>query len=502
MATIFNPSQDNDEDKKLAAQAPGVIHAQSGASGLMPNTPQGKPTSSGRFTNLQKFVKANQPGSGQGLSGQISKKVESQARDVQQGVQGAQEQFQQRVQQSLQPVQSAQQLSEQIKTDASKLTDEQMQQALGVRDYKYTGPQGLSNIEQTQSQAQQIQQIGQNLGSESGRFQTLRNLFAKPTYSTGQQRLDQLLLQTAPGQQQVLSQIRKTAGQVGSELSKAQQTAQQQALGAQQAGLQASEGLKTAVGEAATTGEAALEEQRQRAMTEYQNMYDKYMTELARGGLSQDTMQDLQLGEMDLYNIDPTQFFNPKYTKDAAKDFTVEQVATAEDYARMNALAKLAGREDLRFSDPTKREQFITEDKFGFDVAGLRQAVQGAKQNYEGLYNQGETTEDQGLRDMLNARGVSVGGNTSVKNSSVAPEFLQETIARGEWLDGKVASGFKINDLSDNDKRLYNSYQTYKQGLALKNQAQQTYTPQRRLVGDSTPLPASDKVAPNIGVRS
>lgn len=69
---------------------------------------------------------------------------------------------------------------------------------------------GIENELELQRQAQELQKRADLSQSEAGRYQLLRETFNRPAYTTGQQRLDQLLLQAAPEESQTLATMAKT----------------------------------------------------------------------------------------------------------------------------------------------------------------------------------------------------------------------------------------------------------------------------------------------------
>jgi hypothetical protein len=92
----------------------------------------------------------------------------------------------------------------QASTPAERLAYFQKLREGAVQQFDVQDSADLQNkIQALQTQA--------NLGqTESGRYQLLQNVFKNPEYTTGQQRLDQLLLQQQGPQQQQLKQIQET----------------------------------------------------------------------------------------------------------------------------------------------------------------------------------------------------------------------------------------------------------------------------------------------------
>jgi hypothetical protein len=218
MATIdqFDPNKQKEEGGQQLSQAQNQMTNPGQQTMAQPGT-----SSSGRFTNMQKIMQANKPaasklaGAVTGQVGQEIGKAETKS-DEASGFRSAVQAEQNRLGQ-------AQQLNTNIKADPTQLNDQDISSARNFM-MNQTGQQALQQIG-TQSQqglvnanvaAQQAQQMQQRLGSESGRFGLLRQALAKPTYTQGQQKLDQLLLQTsaAPQIQQQQQELAKRLGAV------------------------------------------------------------------------------------------------------------------------------------------------------------------------------------------------------------------------------------------------------------------------------------------------
>jgi len=110
------------------------------------------------------------------------------------------------------------------------LSDDQQQRFAEIINAKYKGPQSLRQsglYDQTSGKVQEAQKNIDAAKSVQGREQLLRDMFSKGRdYSRGQSNLDSLLLNTSQqGVQQVQDQA-KAAGNVQSELEKAQNTSQ------------------------------------------------------------------------------------------------------------------------------------------------------------------------------------------------------------------------------------------------------------------------------------
>lgn len=218
MAVEFKPKKDpnNPNAANQQMQIGGVQGAVAPGSGAGPGVgaaPQ-KPTSSGRFTNLQTYLKANQSSNlGQTIGGKFQEKAQAVGNQINQSKQ----QFEQQAQQALQPFQGAEEFGKQAAADPTQFVKDQnnLQRFDQVRSGVYRGPKQIDNVGTLQANVKNIQSVGQLGNTEGGRFNLLRTLFNKPTYSRGQQTLDNLILQGSPDQTEALQKLKSIGAQTG-----------------------------------------------------------------------------------------------------------------------------------------------------------------------------------------------------------------------------------------------------------------------------------------------
>lgn len=87
---------------------------------------------------------------------------------------------------------------------------DKVQQFAKMRDASYKGPSGLEDIEDyqgVQSQFDQANEYLTNSQSESGRNALLKDTFNRSSYTGGQSKLDQLLLQNDSGAREKFSEV-------------------------------------------------------------------------------------------------------------------------------------------------------------------------------------------------------------------------------------------------------------------------------------------------------
>lgn len=169
------------------------------AAAAPPASPSGRP-------NIKQYLNANQ-GAGQSLAEGIQHRYGEDAAKFNQGLDQTKSQFES----SANPLEKklgdegSQMAKTSFKDPSAILADQQKMQDFGkLRDNGYNQDiQGLGQQFQQQksglqSQLGTLQNQAQMANTEQGRFQLLSNAFNQPNYTRGQQRLDQLFLQTQP----------------------------------------------------------------------------------------------------------------------------------------------------------------------------------------------------------------------------------------------------------------------------------------------------------------
>lgn len=294
---------------------------------------------SGAFTNLQSYIQKNKPAS-QGIAQGISQNIQQQKQQQQQVIQSGRQQFQQQAGQLDAAREAARKKA--IET-VGRVTAPTPFQPLADEDItRYrdiiTGVQDFDTVEmpdftEQQQFGQTLQQRAQQAGTEQGRSRLLEQTFNQPTYTRGQRKLDQLLLQGNVDAQRGLQRgLEQGAQQFQQELGQTQEqlTQQQQQLTeAEQALVSELEGL------AASGYEGFTEDIQQRAAE--QNRLVDQIRGIGQGGVvSGEVLQALGLDQPEFFGIDPTTYLENVDPRD---------IVTAEDVAKYNALARLSGVE-------------------------------------------------------------------------------------------------------------------------------------------------------------
>lgn len=352
------------------------------------------------FTNIDRYTQANQ---GNRLGDAVGSGVQQTGDQTRQAIGAGQSQFQQQANASNLDTDQNRQAIGQMVQDPTKATDQDAQKFAQYRSGQYTGPQGIANQDQLQAQAQQAQQLGQSTQDAGGRLALLQRFAANPTqgYSSGQSRFDATLLgQTG---MQGLRQARQATIGLTGQLDQASQAAQAQAqeYQAKAKGLADYTNQQIAGQRDPLTNQ--LTTQAQKAEADRDSAIQKYQQDFAAGKVSKDELNALGLGDLagqQTYGQDLSRFINASSQKADALG-----VASQDQAARLNALAKLGGTD--QFGDASQAGSFL-KNQFNVDKDSIQKQLQQAGSEYNSRLNplQSSINSDLGLltnKNQLNA---------------------------------------------------------------------------------------------------
>jgi hypothetical protein len=354
------------EDNKIKKED---LNAKSplGTSNLRP-AKSGGPKGTG-FTNIQSMIKANQ---GNRLGQTVAGGVQQAGQNVRAGVQQGVQKFGQQVQ--------ANRLGAQDQANAEGLVNRasglQADQDLSQDDYTqaqkyaqgaYQGPQDLENSAQLAGQAAEAEQLGRLGSSSAGRQGLLQRFVGAPQYSFGQQKLDNLLLGSDQGAlNQARASTRGVADQAVSSIEAARGQAQEAVVGnrnfAKLFGEKAMGAQGDITGARDTAFEAAKLKEQNAAVA-----YDQFGKNLLTAGKNNagsmiDSFQGLDpaakeklkavVTQANELGVDPRAAIGNilKQYQGAQGLDDVSAFTNKDQAARINALAKLAGKETQDFS--------------------------------------------------------------------------------------------------------------------------------------------------------
>ena len=360
---------------KLAGGSGGQTSALAGASGAQSS--QKASTGSG-FQNLDNYLSANDA---QGFGKQVGAKVQG---DLTQGKekfsQAAGQVVNQIGQSGVVPSESdiSGALADPAKADTSQYNSWVNQ--------TYQGPKSLQDNQQAASQAYGAINNAANkakmVGSEAGRFSLLDSYFGKPQYNFGEKSLDNLLVQRGGG----LDNVSQIQNQAASLKNYAKQEGQNiQGMAAQREGLvnQSREQARKAIGlgeDGQISGGAlggfqdSLQSKVDAENAAREARYNDLYGDMADRDYTPATLEALGLKAGDnLYGVDPRTFLQK------GAQATAANVSNADEYARYQALAKMAGVNPTLLTEENMDELgSLGKNQVNIDNEGLSKAI-GAK---------------------------------------------------------------------------------------------------------------------------
>lgn len=400
------------------------------------------------YTNIQRIVQAN---SGNKLGQTIGGGIQQAGQQTQQQLGQAQQQFQQQTGQNAFDTEQNKQLVQQVLQDPTKYAQtgsnnpesqagSQFQKLISGQ---YQGPMALQGAEQLQSRAADVGQLGQALGSTGGRQGLLQRFVGNPQYQAGQQKLDTLLLGQTSGPQ--LAAAKRAAlglqAQATGAIGGAQQMGQEQINKARGFG----QGVQQQFGDVVTGREQELSKQATEAQTARDAQLSNIRQKLSTGELSKELADQLGVGGGGqlTYGVDPTKFLQASTVKASEQN-----IASPEDYARFQALQKLAGgnvpqqAQDVfgKFSGQQEHAgEFAKAPAYTIDKPGFQKAYQAAQDQYRQAIApvEGHLQQLQQINSMVQQRDSHPPGS---------PEFnaIQSQIT--QQFPGAAAGGFTRSD--------------------------------------------------------
>lgn len=390
-------SQQNGQSQNNATQAGQAPSQTSGnapaiTSGNVNNPNQQKGSG---YTNIQSVLKANQ---GNQLGSAVGNNIQQTSTSAQDNLKNAQNQFNTQTQANQANTQQNQQLAQNVLNDPTQaVNNNQGQQFQTLLSGQYQGPTNLQNASQLQNQAQNAAQQGQALSSVGGRIGLLQQLAGNNQYGSGAANLDNLLLgsSNSPALQAAKRQALTLQGQVGSAIQGAQAQGQQATNQAQQFGT----ALQNQLGNTVQNTTQNLQQKASNAQADRNTQYQNALKDLQSGNITQQEADTLGVTQGE--NVYNTLSGNnaAQFLKENPLSANVGNVASAQDYAKMQALQKLAGQyapENAQnafqnFQNPSQAGTFQNSQALTGDQAGLQNAIQSTQSNIQGILGTPQT---------------------------------------------------------------------------------------------------------------
>ena len=466
----INQTDDEELKKQQEAQSgtPTNISGQSAVLSTEAPSKMGGAKDSGSFTNLNQYLDANKENAGQ-MGTKIASDITNQGQATRTGIQDTSTEFNQLADQGTlagldKAPEEARNIVNQAKTGAknAQIDQNQMSRFGEIANATYKGPQDLTGTTKYANTAQQYekaQQAAKNASSDEGRFSLLKDAYARPTYSQGQQNLDNLLLTGNQGAKENIQSAATGLNDLSGMWSGAQSNATQLASQRQAATNAAREGSRANALEARTGRNTEVQSDLANQQANWANEYNQYKDLLGgyKGGdlnLTRQQADRLALGGSGtgLYNIlNGTQ---PESYLDL-KAFDANKVVSQDQFAQLKALDQLSSQ----FGNPAM-SQFTDEAQAGtlnaqnaFDASGFGRAATNANEAFA-QYARDNRGEGYGTKresrsnhagdayvDMLAGQSVAdyLGGKNNVTTQMLGSEQLDTAEGRRSY-DAAMAS--------------------------------------------------------------
>jgi len=452
-------NQDKNNQQTGGGQAPATAAPSTQVSTVNPysgatTTPTGN-TSSGRFTNISSYLNANK-GAGEKIATQVGSNITKQVDKTQEQTNKVND-VASAVNAEKDRLAKAQEYNAKIQENPNELVNDET--TYGQVRNLITGTSDQSKQQQDASAALSgantaLNTVGQKisgLGNEAGRFNVLGETFARPSYSQGQKRLDQLLFSVG-GAQQLADTAKNLQGQVQTrqnqvnDLTKTigdQLTSNATALG----------DASTLLGNTLNSQQANLIQQQTdeaKALNAKNADLNQTLTALFSGGFDQLTDTQKELAKQELaksglgldsktYNVlNENKYRN--YLTEGATDFSAADVLDDQELARYQALARLQGMTPEQYAYTQAGSNKATAGLKGQD---LQSAIKSAEETFNSILSgtnltgNASTVERRG--GFLNARSPEEQSYTTKANAMALLQGIlsgQGTNVEAQWSQG------------------------------------------------------------------
>lgn len=264
------------------------------------------------------------------------------------------------------------------------------------RDATYKGSKQLADradlYQPTYEKTDQAQKIADKATTESGRLALLDDFYARPSYSGGQKKLDNLLMQNDPNSRTAFAEAKKKADTTSLNFENLKKSLADYAGAAEAGTAEARAKTRGALGiddaSQLIEGAGSLGQTTQQVMDALKSKQDFQAQERAAlsaalankdiSKLNQQQRDMLGVGDIDhLYNVNLSQYLNAADPSQIVKD----QVVSPEQQAKYAALTQLAGIENTFL--PYKEKAGTLGDLNSYNSQALRSAIQENKASYD-----------------------------------------------------------------------------------------------------------------------
>lgn len=405
--------EEENEDKAVP-----VLGSSDGApitSSSSQKTPDNSGTSSGRFTNIQNYLNANKQQSGTLASG-ITDKIDSSITESKSAIENKSSDFSNQV--NANKIDLNTDVINQVKANPVNVNVDDFTK---MRDASYSGPTELDVSNEEYSLNDNLDRIDLTK-SEAGRNALLVDTYQRPNYSTGQQNLDQLLLQNNDSSKGVFNDLQSRWSGINDWLSGVKTDAVNQVTNAVNTTNATKQAANEAVNQELSDFQTNLNTKLENVKTDQQNLYNSYSEDIQDNIVNQQTLEALGLNNGDrLYDLNLSDYLNTFNPGQA----DLHTVASDEEFAQYNALAKLAGIEPTMLFD---QQRVNTYNPSYFNVDALLSDRASAEQAYNANAQVQADLMNSGIEAWNNIRGSKVpisGSVTDLESAKAIRDYIQ-----------------------------------------------------------------------------
>jgi hypothetical protein len=381
-----------------------------------------------RFANIGQYIQQNDPSQ---LSEAVGSRIEGAGERARQGINQVQEQFRQQVQ--AQTVNFDDRLANLIRQNPTQLTDAERQQVQAQRTAQFQGPQNISDIESfrpVQSQIENTRNLAQSTQSEEGRAQLAREVTTGRRATSGVVNLNNLLLSVDPRAQQRLAQATENVSDLDQRLEAARAAAQEQARTAAETTAQARQQTQSLLDTEKTGLQQNLQqkaESERERLVKLENELRQVIGQLSAAptpaGVQTKITPDINYATAPgAFGGNYDQFVSLVDTVNKARDLglnrdlnpfirslaspeavTAQQVATADDLARYQALSQLAGVQPQFLTQVGQAPTRLAEFNYADALADLNAAISAEEARRKAPAPRGDSRDTNDLNNVIRA---------------------------------------------------------------------------------------------------
>ncbi len=247
----------------------------------------------------------------------------------------------------------------------------------------YTGPDTVEKVDgyaDTQKAATSTAQMAKNAGTEYGQQQLLRDTYARPSYSAGENRLDQALLQGSPNSKQAIASASSKYSDLDSLFNNAATNLGGSINNANSQSLANKQNIATAEQSQWNNLINPIQTRADQMNRDNPALINRVTQDASDEKLSDETLSLLGLSPgQKLYDMNLKNYINPNYTQ-----LGLNEAANSQERSKYQALVDLVGdtsRNQITANGMEVKPVSFNKDQFDKDFAGKQAEMNNLLKN-------------------------------------------------------------------------------------------------------------------------